>query len=853
MLLRSRRLRALVKDPAATEMQRHVRGTLARQHLLQRLLQEAGVEVGSDETEEIDADDDAMDELIQVVQLMEGKDEAELRQEFGDLDDDGSGKLDLAEVRTLVSRVFGAVVRESVVKACFDEMDEDGSGEVDFVEFAGFFGVGDVAEDDETGRDREPDAAPESAEARGEGPAALERAQFDRALMLPVQPSHDTWVEVEDQDSGHIYFWNPRTNETSWESSDEKRQVEQMTPRSRRIVERAEYYGSFLGQKEAVDRAEVEVAEELQQEDAERRTLAEGQAELAALPLPELVQYAAEVSIPEEIVGALLDGDDPQTAIAKLLVDAAVKPPEPPPPPKSATRFQAKKGRRLARALRNDLGEVLAKSGLDLEKAFVAFDADGDGGISMDEFRAGMRSLQLDLSEGQIDELIETIDQDGDGQLDYKEFVAQFEVNRAQNKASLLGSMMYEEEERLGYHDNDSDTGTEEDALGGDLADDEVLLVTNGGSAGAAASGTVGAGQVPSAATATDGYFGQLPPLSAFRAIKGLLPATLDEIPVPRLCIMLPSPAARPRPEEPRNLAQIATGGGFLDASGWRSDTFQLHLLCEWGCGHFIDQRCGYPVRKPRAVMQQLAPVLRPNISALADPAGPLTGGPADVLGRCAFQLPSRNMLLDMQQDLRRKPSLATPHAPRDTALEVDGATATDECEGCQTPKQVVFGIPAEGTRRWCEACAKRRTGAVDIRGTKCEGRQPEAEAIRSVLPPKMLAMPAAVLHETTTAAKMKIDLAGYSKLLLDRAADQGMPTPVDPRGLPLADTRERKIAETFGVERWLGPPLSTPPADHQTHGQSNNPDARQSGASTGYTSACMTLHDPTWPIALLT
>ena len=116
-----------------------------------------------------------------------------------------------------------------------------------------------------------------------------------------------------------------------------------------------------------------------------------------------------------------------------------------------------------------------------------------------------------------------------------------------------------------------------------------------------------------------------------------------------------------------------------------------------------------------------------------------------------------------------------------------------------------------------------------------------------------MLAMPGAALHETTTAAKMKIDLAGYSKLLLDRAADQGMPTPVDPRGLPLAETRERKIAETFGVKRWLGPPLSTPPADHQTHGQSNNPDARQSGASTGYTSACMTLHDPIWPIALLT
>lgn len=31
--------------------------------------------------------------------------------------------------------------------------------------------------------------------------------------------------------------------------------------------------------------------------------------------------------------------------------------------------------------------------------------------------------------------------------------------------------------------------------------------------------------------------------------------------------------------------------GGFVEPSGWRDDTFELHLMCEWGCGHFLEQR----------------------------------------------------------------------------------------------------------------------------------------------------------------------------------------------------------------------------------------------------------------------
>jgi hypothetical protein len=54
-------------------------------------------------------------------------------------------------------------------------------------------------------------------------------------------------------------------------------------------------------------------------------------------------------------------------------------------------------------------------------------------------------------------------------------------------------------------------------------------------------------------------------------------------------------------------------GGGFLEEDNWRGDTFQLHLLCEWGCGHWLDAKAGLPLSKPYKAMKALAPALRPN------------------------------------------------------------------------------------------------------------------------------------------------------------------------------------------------------------------------------------------------
>ena len=59
----------------------------------------------------------------------------------------------------------------------------------------------------------------------------------------------------------------------------------------------------------------------------------------------------------------------------------------------------------------------------DLVEAFKVFDKDQDGSITQDELRSVMSNLGQKLSPQELDEMIKEADTDGDGKINYKEFV----------------------------------------------------------------------------------------------------------------------------------------------------------------------------------------------------------------------------------------------------------------------------------------------------------------------------------------------------------------------------------------------------------------------------------------------
>ncbi|EEA21352.1 calmodulin, putative [Talaromyces marneffei ATCC 18224] len=59
----------------------------------------------------------------------------------------------------------------------------------------------------------------------------------------------------------------------------------------------------------------------------------------------------------------------------------------------------------------------------ELRAAFEVFDQDGSGTISADEMRRVMKSIGEDLTDAEIEEMIKEADTDGDGTIDYQEFV----------------------------------------------------------------------------------------------------------------------------------------------------------------------------------------------------------------------------------------------------------------------------------------------------------------------------------------------------------------------------------------------------------------------------------------------
>ena len=59
----------------------------------------------------------------------------------------------------------------------------------------------------------------------------------------------------------------------------------------------------------------------------------------------------------------------------------------------------------------------------DLKRTFDIFDTDGSGKISSTELKEVMSKLGEELNDFQISEMIREADKDGDGEIDFDEFV----------------------------------------------------------------------------------------------------------------------------------------------------------------------------------------------------------------------------------------------------------------------------------------------------------------------------------------------------------------------------------------------------------------------------------------------
>jgi Ca2+-binding EF-hand superfamily protein len=72
--------------------------------------------------------------------------------------------------------------------------------------------------------------------------------------------------------------------------------------------------------------------------------------------------------------------------------------------------------------MRLRMGESGEDAEQNLRDVFDIFDADGSGFIDRDEMRVLMKKLAQDLTEEEITQIMEEVDQDGDNQISFEEF-----------------------------------------------------------------------------------------------------------------------------------------------------------------------------------------------------------------------------------------------------------------------------------------------------------------------------------------------------------------------------------------------------------------------------------------------
>jgi len=80
------------------------------------------------------------------------------------------------------------------------------------------------------------------------------------------------------------------------------------------------------------------------------------------------------------------------------------------------------------------LRSIMAACGKSLEDIFASFDVDGSGSLTTKEFRNAIRKFELGLTSKEIDKIMQRIDKNQDGLIDYSEFFAVLGANRGYDR-----------------------------------------------------------------------------------------------------------------------------------------------------------------------------------------------------------------------------------------------------------------------------------------------------------------------------------------------------------------------------------------------------------------------------------
>jgi hypothetical protein len=121
--------------------------------------------------------------------------------------------------------------------------------------------------------------------------------------------------------------------------------------------------------------------------------------------------------------------EDPAEAPAPQPVYEA---PSPLPPAQQPSLIQAQ---RLAMSVPAELREIFVRHNVSLMSAFEILDTSGDGIINADELGQALRALQIELTESEMEAIMQVADNEVRGGIDYRELVSQFVLLAQQDAA----------------------------------------------------------------------------------------------------------------------------------------------------------------------------------------------------------------------------------------------------------------------------------------------------------------------------------------------------------------------------------------------------------------------------------